>query len=80
MGGVWWSAALDMIAGMVRCPTLIVADPADTMVPVTTAHALHERIPGSHLVSVPRGGHHLPRRTPEAVAEAITEFIVRLPT
>ncbi|MCX4090862.1 alpha/beta fold hydrolase [Nocardia sp. alder85J] len=55
-------------------PVLIVADPADKVVPITTAHALHDRLPGSRLELVGAGGHQLPRRIPGVIAEQLGEF------
>ncbi len=63
----------------VRAPSLILADPADTLIPVATAHALHDRLSGSQLQLVAYGGHSLPRRNPQAVADAITTFTATLP-
>ena len=70
--------ALEEVIDQVRCPTLILADPADTLVPVATAHALHARVPGSQLQLLTHGGHSLPRRNPTAVAHAITAFTSNL--
>lgn len=56
-------------------PVLIIADPADKMIPVATAQALAARLRRSRLMLVDRGGHSLARRTPEVVARAITEFL-----
>jgi pimeloyl-ACP methyl ester carboxylesterase len=55
-------------------PVLIIADPADKVVPIATAHALHDRLPGSGLVLVGAGGHQLPRRIPGVIAEQLGEF------
>lgn len=67
----------DLVTGIqrVRAPALVLADPADSMVPVATARALRDLLPGARLQLIGNGGHHLPRRTPEAVADAITEFL-----
>jgi pimeloyl-ACP methyl ester carboxylesterase len=67
--------ALEEVIDQVRCPTLILTDPADTLVPVATAHALHARIPGSQLQLLTHGGHSLPRRNPTVVAQAIATFV-----
>ncbi|MFI5781980.1 alpha/beta fold hydrolase [Nocardia sp. NPDC051570] len=55
-------------------PTLILADPADKVVPVSTAHALHDRFPRSRLELVGAGGHHLPRKAPSVIAAKLGEF------
>jgi len=46
---------------------------------VATAHALNDRLRGSQLQLVAYGGHSLPRRNPQAVADAITTFTATLP-
>jgi len=58
---------LDQIAA----PTVVIADPADKMIPLATAYALHDRIPRARLVLVGEGGHHLPRRIPKIIAAEI---------
>jgi pimeloyl-ACP methyl ester carboxylesterase len=66
-----WTARL---AGS-SVPTLIVADPKDKVVPISTAHALHALLPNSHLDLVDQGGHHLPRRIGDRVAGKIGDFV-----
>ena len=56
-------------------PALLIADPADKMIPVATSQALAAKLPRSRLVLVPEGGHHLPRRNPAAVAVEVTRFV-----
>ncbi|WP_225731729.1 MULTISPECIES: alpha/beta fold hydrolase [unclassified Nocardia] len=65
---------LDRIAGS-SVPTLIIADPADKVVPFATARALHDLLPCSRLAPVERGGHDLPRRVPHIVAAEIGAFV-----
>jgi pimeloyl-ACP methyl ester carboxylesterase len=62
-------------AASVRVPVLLIADPADQVVPVKTSHRLAEMLPGSRLLLVTGVGHHLPRRAPRVVADAITAFL-----
>jgi 3-oxoadipate enol-lactonase len=59
----------------VRAPVLLLADPADTMVPVATARKLAQALPDAGLQLVEGAGHHLPRRAPDAVADAIIAFV-----
>jgi pimeloyl-ACP methyl ester carboxylesterase len=59
----------------VRAPTLVLADPNDTVIPLSTARALCELLVDARLQLIPEGGHHLPRRTAQAVAEAIGAFL-----
>lgn len=57
----------------ITVPTVVLADPADTLVPLATARALSEQLPNARLRLVDQGGHHLPRRVPAAVADAVAE-------
>ena len=59
-------------------PVLLIADPADRVVPVKTSHQLAEMLPDARLILVEGSGHHLPRRAPRAVADAITEFLAAI--
>jgi pimeloyl-ACP methyl ester carboxylesterase len=70
--------ALDARLERVDVPSVIIADPADKMVPVTTARALHASLRRSRLVLLDSGGHHLPRRNPEAIAAEITRLRAEL--
>jgi 3-oxoadipate enol-lactonase len=65
--------------GDISAPTVVIADPADKVIAIATAHALCDRISGSRLVLVERGGHHLPRRIPEIIAAEITRHAESLP-
>ena len=55
----------------VRVPVLVLADPRDTIVPFETARRLVRALPEARLQLVEGAGHHLPRRAPDAVADAI---------
>ena len=59
-------------------PVLLLADPADQIVPIMTAQRLAAKLPDARLVLVEHAGHHLPRRAPGAVAEAIAEFLAAI--
>lgn len=61
----------------VTVPTIVLADPADTVVPIDSARGLVRLLPNACLIEVPEAGHHLPRRAPGAVADAITELMNR---
>jgi pimeloyl-ACP methyl ester carboxylesterase/uncharacterized membrane protein YbhN (UPF0104 family) len=67
--------ALEHAIGSVRAPVLVLADPRDTIVPYETARQLLRALPDARLQLVEGAGHHLPRRAPEAVAEAIVAFL-----
>ncbi|HEY2686956.1 MAG TPA: alpha/beta hydrolase [Streptosporangiaceae bacterium] len=62
----------------VRAPALLLADPRDTLVPVVTARRLARDMPDATLRLVEGPGHHLPRRAPGVVADAITGFLASL--
>lgn len=66
---------LALLAPAIRAPTLIMADPGDTMVPFSTASNLCQILPGSRLSKVTGAGHHLPLRAPERVAQEIVSFL-----
>ena len=68
-------AELEAAAESVRVPVLLIADPADRVVPVKTSRRLAALLPDARLLLVAGAGHHLPRRAPRAVADAITEFL-----
>jgi pimeloyl-ACP methyl ester carboxylesterase len=55
----------------VRVPVLVLADPRDTIVPFETARRLVRALPDARIQLVEGAGHHLPRRAPDAVADAI---------
>jgi 3-oxoadipate enol-lactonase len=66
---------LETAAAAVRVPVLLIADPADRVVPVKTSHQLAAMLPDARLILVENAGHHLPRRAPGAVADAIAAFL-----
>ncbi len=68
-------AELEEAAASVRVPVLLIADPADRVVPVKTSHRLAAMLPDASLLLVDDAGHHLPRCAPSAVADAITAFL-----
>jgi pimeloyl-ACP methyl ester carboxylesterase len=59
----------------VQRPVLLLADPQDALVPIDTGRRLARALPDARLQLVPGAGHHLPRRAPDAVADAITAFL-----
>jgi pimeloyl-ACP methyl ester carboxylesterase len=59
----------------VETPVLVLADPRDSLVPVDTARRLARSLPDARLQLIEGAGHHLPRRAPGAVAEAMVAFL-----
>jgi 3-oxoadipate enol-lactonase len=59
-------------------PVLLLADPADQIVPIMTAQRLAGELPDARLRLVEHAGHDLPRRAPGAVAEAIAGFLAAI--
>jgi pimeloyl-ACP methyl ester carboxylesterase/uncharacterized membrane protein YbhN (UPF0104 family) len=66
---------LEHVIPSVQLPVLLLADPQDTLVPVDTGRRLARALPDARLQLVPGAGHHLPRRAPDAVADAIAAFL-----
>ena len=66
---------LESAIPLVRAPVLILADPQDRVVPFETARLLARALPSARLQLVQGAGHHLPRRAPGAVADAIVTFL-----
>jgi pimeloyl-ACP methyl ester carboxylesterase len=66
---------LERAIGSVQAPVLLLADPRDTLVPIDTARRLASALPDARLQLVHGVGHHLPRRAPDAVADAIAAFL-----
>jgi pimeloyl-ACP methyl ester carboxylesterase len=66
---------LEHAISSVQAPVLLLADPRDTLVPLDTAHRLAHALPDARLQLVQGAGHHLPRRAPDAVADAMAAFL-----
>jgi pimeloyl-ACP methyl ester carboxylesterase len=62
----------------VEVPVLVLADPRDTLVPVETARCLAQSLPDARLQLISGAGHHLPRRAPTAVTDAIGAFLAAM--
>jgi pimeloyl-ACP methyl ester carboxylesterase len=66
---------LERAVTSIQAPVLLLADPQDTLVPIDTARRLARALPDARLQLVQGTGHHLPRRAPDAVADAIAAFL-----
>jgi uncharacterized protein (TIRG00374 family) len=71
-------AELEGALPSIEVPVLLLADPADQIVPVMAAQRLVTELPNARLRLISDAGHHLPRRAPGAVTEAIAEFLAAL--
>jgi putative heme transporter len=71
-------ADLETALPSIDVPVLLLADPADQLVPIMTAHRLAAELPDARLRLVEHAGHHLPKRAPGAVTEAITGFLAAI--
>jgi uncharacterized protein (TIRG00374 family) len=71
-------AELESALPSIEVPVLLLADPADQIVPIMTARRLASELPDARLRLISDAGHHLPRRAPGAVAEAIAGFLAAL--
>jgi pimeloyl-ACP methyl ester carboxylesterase/uncharacterized membrane protein YbhN (UPF0104 family) len=71
-------AELETALPSIGVPVLLLADPADQIVPIMTAHRLVSELPDARLRLIADAGHHLPRRAPGAVAEAIAGFLAAI--
>ena len=69
----------DSLARVVQ-PVLLLADPHDTLIPVSTTHRLAAVLPDAHVQLVYQIGHHLPRRGAPEIAAAIVQFLAALDT
>jgi pimeloyl-ACP methyl ester carboxylesterase len=56
-------------------PVLWLHGEEDQLMPLDGARASAEKIPGARFVSIPKGGHLAPRENPDAVNEAIRDFL-----
>jgi pimeloyl-ACP methyl ester carboxylesterase len=71
-------ADLEAALPSIGVPVLLLADPADQIVPIMTAQRLAGELPDARLRLVEHAGHDLPRRASGAVAEAITGFLAAI--
>jgi hypothetical protein len=71
-------AGLEEALPSIEVPVLLLADPADQIVSIMTAQRLVSELPQARLRLISDAGHHLPRRAPGAVVEAITGFFASL--
>lgn len=68
--------ALNATLPHINTPSLVIADPADKMIPIATAYAIADRLPHAELVLAERRtGHHLPRRAARMLADEIERFV-----
>ncbi|HEX9034988.1 MAG TPA: alpha/beta hydrolase, partial [Streptosporangiaceae bacterium] len=66
---------LALLAPGICAPTLLLADPEDSLVPFRTAQTLARLLPDAVLHPVEDAGHHLPLRAADRVAGEIVAFL-----
>ncbi len=69
---------MDQVAA-ITCPTLVLCGAEDKMTPPRYAEYLASQIPNARLVIVPNAGHMVMLEQPEAVAQALQEFLATVP-
>jgi pimeloyl-ACP methyl ester carboxylesterase len=62
---------------LIRCPTLVLAGEEDILLPVPCSEELARGIPGAELAVLANTGHGMLIETPDAVAEAMLNFLAR---
>jgi pimeloyl-ACP methyl ester carboxylesterase len=62
-------------AAKVRCPTLVLAGKSDRMTPAPQAARLAAAIKGGRLVTLPACGHMMMVEQPDAILDALVEFV-----
>jgi pimeloyl-ACP methyl ester carboxylesterase len=62
-------------AGGVKCPTLFILGKRDMMTPPRAAKSLQEQIPGAQTVVIDFSGHSLMAEAPDAVLDALIQFL-----
>lgn len=62
----------------IRLPVLVIGSQNDLLTPLKYSRFLADQIPGARLRTVERSGHHAPLEKPEAVNQALVEFIESL--
>lgn len=63
------------LVGGIDAPTLIIVGDADAITPPEAAEEMHEALPHSRLVTISHAGHLTTLEQPEAVADALSEFL-----
>ena len=66
--------------GQIRAPTLVVHGDVDVLIPRANGALLRERIPGAEMVQISGVGHMFWWEKPEESAQAIVEFLSRVPS
>jgi pimeloyl-ACP methyl ester carboxylesterase len=69
---------LTAVLPAIRQPVLLLADPDDTLIPVTATHQLAAALPDARVELVSQIGHHLPRRGAAGLATANASFLAAL--
>ena len=62
----------------IRVPTLVMVGEHDAISPPSEMRRMAEAIPGAKFVVIPDAGHMAPMENPQAVSEAIANFVAGL--
>ena len=65
--------------GEIKIPTLILCGAEDKMTPPKYSKYLHKHIPNSELTTIEKAGHMVMLENPHEVADAIEQFVEKLP-
>ncbi|PKL76779.1 MAG: hydrolase [Candidatus Melainabacteria bacterium HGW-Melainabacteria-1] len=67
----------DFAAGLsqISCPTAVIWGAKDVYLPVSTAHELHQGIPGAQLTLIDKAGHFICEEAPEKVLGALKSLL-----
>jgi len=63
------------LLGRIQIPVLVVAGEDDQITPAAGMRSMADAVPGARFVLIPEAGHLTPLEQPEAVTEAIREFL-----
>jgi pimeloyl-ACP methyl ester carboxylesterase len=63
--------------GDIHSPTLVITGTDDVIVPPVNSRLISGRIPGAHLVEIPRAGHGLMYQFPDRFSDCVVKFLDR---
>ncbi len=77
LGQLWAIVRWDSYSALpqITAPTLVIHGETDRLIPPANAAILAERIPGAHLVMLPRAGHIFPSEQPALTQHELLNFL-----